>query len=75
MPKRFEASLGNKIVISDGTCVDHTVEITGSADWFGRMNVVHDLAIPYAGYGVIPVDGKFLKPGSYTVECDVHKRM
>ena len=59
MPKRIEAPLGDRIVIGNGTRERHMVETTGGADRFGRRNAVHKHAIP--------VDGKFLKPGSYDV--------
>ena len=73
MPKRLEVFSGDKIVISNGTKMRHTVEITGDATWFGRRSAVHDMTVP--GYGVVPIDGKVLKTGQYNVECGIHKRM
>ena len=75
LPSKIEAAPGDRIVISNGARTNHLVEITGRTNWFGRRDLVHDLAIPFGGSGVVPVDGKLLKPGSYNVECDVHKRM
>ena len=75
MPKKIEVFMGDRIVISNGTQMQHTVEITGRADWFGRRSAVHDLTVPVHSYVVVPIDGEMLKPGSYNVECGIHKRM
>lgn len=75
MPKKLAVSPGDRMVISNGTKTRHTVEITGGSNWFGRRSIGHDLAVPVYGHGVAPINSEALKPGSYNVECGIHKRM
>ena len=75
VPRKIEVGQGDEIVFHNDSRTKHLVEITGHAGRFGHKDFVHDLAVYRGGTRVLTVDGKTLKPGSYNIECPVHKRM
>ena len=74
-PHKIEVVHGDEIVFHNDSRTKHLVEVTGRTGWFGHKNFVHELPVYRGGARVLLVDGKTLKPGSYNIECAVHKRM
>ena len=75
IPVKIEVASGDEIVFHNDSRTKHLIEITGHAGRFGHKDFVHDLPVYRGGARVLLVDEKTLKPGSYNIECAVHKRM